>query len=92
MSTNFAPTNARDAGFRMPAEWEPHSGCWMAWPDSLAVWDRHLLNAQQDYARVANAIADFEPVRMLVPPRAAAQALDSCTKAVEIIPWELKSI
>ena len=19
-------------GFRMPAEWEPHSGCWMLWP------------------------------------------------------------
>lgn len=19
-------------GYRMPAEWEPHSGCWMGWP------------------------------------------------------------
>ena len=25
-------TNARDAGYTMPAEWAPHERCWMAWP------------------------------------------------------------
>ena len=24
--------SAREAGFRMPAEWEPHERCWMQWP------------------------------------------------------------
>lgn len=26
-------TTPRADGFRMPAEWEPHIGCWMMWPE-----------------------------------------------------------
>jgi agmatine deiminase len=53
-----------DLGFSMPAEWATHQGCWMAWPKRLELWQEHLDAAPQDYARVAQAIARFEPVTM----------------------------
>jgi agmatine/peptidylarginine deiminase len=53
---------------RMPAEWEPHAGCFMGWPGNPRAWGRDLDGIQRDYARVAQAIADFEPVTMVVDP------------------------
>lgn len=50
----------------MPAEWAAHSCCWMAWPCRPGLWaDEHRTG--EEYADVANAIARFEPVKMLVP-------------------------
>ncbi|WP_455372695.1 GNAT family N-acetyltransferase [Limibacillus halophilus] len=54
-------------GFRMPAEWEPHLRCWMMWPRREEVWP-DLEKTYLDYARVAHAIAAFEPVVMAVHP------------------------
>ena len=31
------PTPA-DLGYSMPAEWEPHARCWMAWPYRPDLW------------------------------------------------------
>ncbi|MBM3491348.1 MAG: agmatine deiminase family protein [Alphaproteobacteria bacterium] len=53
-------------GFAMPAEWRPHSRCWMAWPVRLELWGAHHEAACRAYARAARAIAEFEPVTMLV--------------------------
>ena len=49
----------------MPAEWEQHDRCWMAWPCRIDFWGENLGATQLAYARVANAIAEFEPVTML---------------------------
>lgn len=85
----FRHSSARADGFRMPAEWEPHACCWMAFPDSQAVWGDMLARAQAGYADVANAIAAFEPVRLLTPPAAVPHARALCGDGVEIIPWDL---
>ena len=53
----------REAGFRMPAEWAAHAGCWMAWPCRPENWD-DLEKARATYVEVARAIAPFEPVTM----------------------------
>jgi agmatine deiminase len=53
----------REAGFRMPAEWAAHAGCWMAWPCRPENWD-DLEKARATYAEVARAIAPFEPLTM----------------------------
>ena len=37
MSTTLTTTPAAD-GFRMPGEFEPHSGCWMLWPERPSNW------------------------------------------------------
>jgi agmatine deiminase len=61
----------------------------MGWPCSVDVWAGYLSQAQSGYAAVANAIASFEPVRMLTPPAGLASARKLCTSAVEIIEWDL---
>ena len=55
---------------RMPAEWEPHEACLMAWPTRKTLWDQHFEQAKDEYAATANAIADFEPVKMHHQPGA----------------------
>ncbi len=52
---------ARD-GFRMPAEFEPHAGCWMLWPERPDNWREGAKPAQAVFAAVAQAIAQGEPV------------------------------
>lgn len=72
-------------GLHMPAEWEPHTACWMSWPVRAgALTDLGLL--QQATAEVAAAVARFEPVKMLVSPEWAEEAESRCGSGVEIIP------
>src|SRR6202044_3926071 len=54
-------TPAKD-GFRMPAEFERHSGCWMLWPERTDNWRAGAKPAQAAFAAVAAAIARGEPV------------------------------
>jgi agmatine deiminase len=49
-------------GFRMPAEFERHSGCWMLWPERPDNWRDGAKPAQAAFAAVAAAIAASEPV------------------------------
>ncbi len=48
----------------MPAEWEPHAGTWMLWPERADNWRDNAVPAQRAYAAVAAAIAKSEPVTM----------------------------
>lgn len=50
----------------MPGEFEPHSGCWMAWPERPDNWRLGAKPAQEAFAAVAEAIAASEPVTMAV--------------------------
>jgi agmatine deiminase len=54
----------RADGYRMPAEFEPHEGCWMAWPERTDNWRLRAGPAQEVFAAVAEAIAGSEPVTM----------------------------
>lgn len=65
MGVTLKSTPAED-GFRMPGEFEPHSGCWMAWPERPDNWRLGAKPAQAAYAAVAEAIAASEPVTMAV--------------------------
>ncbi|CAJ2664703.1 unnamed protein product [Trifolium pratense] len=49
-------------GFHMPAEWEPHSQCWIGWPERADNWREAAVHAQRVFARVASAISKFERV------------------------------
>jgi len=61
-------TTPRTDGFRMPAEWEPHTGCWMLWPERSDNWRGGAKPAQHAFAAVAAAIAATEPVSVCVSP------------------------
>jgi agmatine deiminase len=61
MTQTHTTTPAAD-GFWMPAEYEPHSRCWMLWPERADNWREAARPAQHAFVGVATAIAQFEPV------------------------------
>lgn len=75
----------KQSGFFMPAEWHPHRQCWMAWPCHLETWSKiGLERARSAYARVAQAIARYEPVIMLVNPGDEASAQSLCGAGISL--------
>ena len=73
-------------GFRMPAEWKPHARTWMCWPTDRCIWHGHEAVVPGDYARVANAIAAFEPLTMLVSPDRESEARSLLDASVRVQP------
>jgi agmatine deiminase len=73
VSVTIDSTPAAD-GFRMPAEFEPHDGCWMIWPERPDNWRLDARPAEEAFAAVAAAIAASEPVTMA----ASATRLERC--------------
>jgi agmatine deiminase len=69
----------------MPAETDQHERTLMCWPARPQVWENYLRQAQLDYAEIAQAIARFEPVTMIVRPEAAELAADLCGPQVDIV-------
>jgi agmatine deiminase len=65
-------------GFRMPGEFAPHEGCWMAWPERPDNWRLDAGPAQEAFAAAAEAIAVSEPVTMA----ASAAQLERCRAAL----------
>ncbi|MEY9874533.1 agmatine deiminase [Streptacidiphilus sp. MAP12-33] len=70
---------------RMPAEWTEHERCLMAWPTRPELWGETLDEVRGEYANVARAIAEFEPVTMVALPGQGEQAAALCGEGVEVI-------
>lgn len=75
------------AYIRIPAEWEPHKCCWMAWAVHREWGTRDASRIKRDLTKVVYAIARFEPVRLLAPRgrefrEASKQFLDCPTVTV----------
>lgn len=64
----------RNAGFRMPAEWNLHSCCWMLWPYRLDNWRANAAPAKAAFVEVVRAISKFERVNIGVPHRFLGEA------------------
>lgn len=83
-------TTPKQAGFKMPPEWHPHTACWMAWPRHRETWKLiGFERARQAYALVAKTIAQYEPVNMLVHPGEEALAKQLCGDKIHLINFEL---
>ena len=82
--SNSKVKDPRDLGLFMPGEWEKHTCCWMAWPARVDLWP-NIEATIKSYADVANAIAEFEPVNLLVLPSMLDDARAYLSKNVEII-------
>ena len=50
----------------MPAEWEPHDGCFLIWPERTDNWRAGAKPAQQAWCTLIETIATAEPVTVLV--------------------------
>jgi agmatine deiminase len=71
--------------FAMPAEWAPHAGCWMIWPERPDNWRLGAKPAQEAFAEVAAALAPFEPVTMLVSAKQFTNARAMLPQAVRVM-------
>jgi len=72
-------------GFRMPGEFEPHAGCWMAWPERPDNWREGAAPAQRAFAAVAEAIAVSEPVTMAVSDASYERCRAMLSPAVRVV-------
>ena len=78
-----------EEGFRFPAEWAPHERTLMQFlpPQN---WSRSQWEgAVGEWAAVANAVADFEPVTMAVRPEDRGHAEQLLGSGIELIELDL---
>ena len=59
-------------GYRMPAEWEPHSATWLAWPHYHGDWPGRFEPIPWVYAEIIRNLARHERVELIVNDAAAA--------------------
>lgn len=78
----------RDFGYFMPGEWHDHEACWMAWPARVDLWP-DVEATKQAYADVANTIAEFEPLKLIVKPSMLEDAKKFISKNVQLIEMEI---
>ena len=57
------------AGWRMPAEWQPHEATWLGWPHNLSDWPGRFAPIPWVYGEIVRKLAGGELVRVLVPSR-----------------------
>lgn len=84
MSSTLTTTPAAD-GFRMPGEFERHSGCWMLWPERPSNWRSGAKPAQAAFAAVATAIATGEPVTVGVSRAQFVNARAMLPDAIRVV-------
>src|SRR5262249_15779701 len=56
----------REAGFRMPAEWEPHEATWVGWPHNRTDWPGKFATMPWVYGEIVRKVAPGEIVRIIV--------------------------
>jgi agmatine deiminase len=85
MSQTLSSGTPARHGFRMPGEFEPHAGCWMAWPERPDNWRLGAKPAQDAFAAVATAIGASEPVTVGVSAAQYANARARLPAAVRVV-------
>ena len=67
-----------------PAEWCKHDATWMLWPARIDMWN-DIDKAYTVYANIANAIAKYEPLKMIVNPNQIDIARKYLDEKIELI-------
>jgi agmatine deiminase len=63
----------RCAGFRMPAEWEPHAATWLAWPHETTDWPGKFATIPWVYGEIVRHLSRLEKIRILIANKDAEQ-------------------
>jgi agmatine deiminase len=61
----------------MPPEWAPHVATYLVWPHNLETWPGKFEPIPPIFARMAAAIASYEPLRLLVQPHVDLEQIRS---------------
>ncbi len=59
--------SAKQAGYRLPAEWEPQSAVWFAWPTREDLWGGVLPVVQERLCELYVLVSSLQPVYLLCP-------------------------
>jgi agmatine deiminase len=95
-NTKQKTTNETPAalGYRMPAEWEPHSATWIAWPHNRSDWPGKFAAIPWVYAEIVRHLARVERVAIIVDDAAsrnrALEILTDCsanTESLDFYMW-----
>ena len=74
LNMKITETSPAADGFRMPGEFEAHTGCIMIWPLRPGSWNYGAKKAREVFKAVAWAISESETVYMLAEPEVAENA------------------
>jgi agmatine deiminase len=66
VTQNFVP-----GGYRMPAEWEPHTATWLAWPHYRNDWPGKFEPIPWVYAEIVRNLARHDRVELIVKDASA---------------------
>lgn len=56
----------KELGYYMPAEWEKHSGVWLAWPYGDKTFPDILDSVEQSYCQIIKSLEESEQVKLIV--------------------------
>ena len=79
--TKLIDSTPRADGYRMPGEFEPHSGCWMAWPERPDNWR----SGAKAFAAVAEAINASDPVTVAVSDAQFEHARSVLSPSIRVV-------
>ena len=74
---------------RMPAEWSPHAGTWIAWPHRRSDWPGKFAPIRWVYAEIVRTLARFEPVNVIVRD---AEQRAMVVRTLKVAGADLKSV
>ena len=61
------PATPASSGFRLPAEWEPHTSTWLTWPHNPETWPgQNMQDVEAVYLDIIEALVAGELVNLLV--------------------------
>ena len=78
-----------NSGFSFPAEWKPHERTLMQYLPAQNWHGRQLDGARGEWAAIANAISEFEPVTMAVHPGDLADARQRLASGIDLVEFPL---
>src|SRR4051812_42923189 len=81
--------------YSMPAEWQPHQACWVAWPSHEDLWGEDLPKAQAEFTALCRTISyaphgkKGEHLKVLIP---STGHLPEAKKHLDGLPAEFHTI
>ena len=79
-------TPPADEGFYFPAEWQRHERTLMQFLPASSWYEK---DSDEEWAAVANAVAEFEPVTMAVQPKSMTRAESLLSSDIERVEWPM---
>ena len=80
MAPSLSGATPTAAGFRMPAEWEPHEATWLGWPHELTDWPGKFAPIPWAFAEIVRHLSQVERVHFLVENAASEKRVRTILK------------